>query len=906
MNTGSALARFTITLSAAVTEPVQVEWHTSDGTAKAGVDFAANKGIAVFAPGQTAKTVDILVYGRAVGTEDRSFFVEMLPPTNAILGSSIGECVIHVDTSGSTPVTQIIIPTGPKGDEGESAYQTWLQLPGNAGKTEQEFFDSLKPDPTEFANEVAPLIDVGSTTLTAKGTEAQTYPDETTVKEIARRVAYAQPAAIATVVLSSGDNLIAPSALTGDSVDFRGSGFVPLVRHAGVLAEPSWYVAVDGKLMVRNATAGDTLYAVQYATTARNQSFAREAYTEASAYRKVQSFEKGNKLDQATDVLFYEAEGVYYRWNGIFPKTVAPGSSPASSGGVGVGAWEDIGAATLRSELMKPSGSSLMMFLQSGTDVVPRPVQSKLREFIDLADIGPIDRADTLTAATANTSLMIRALAAAAAAGKPLRMPAGQITVLPFGVPVNLRGLIGRGKYASILKFYRKTYSEGEILINAQYNIAAIEIGRFTIDCDDAAFRKNYLAVLPITGSNNILIDRLRIIGRGDSAIVTQATINGRVNDYTCDCTGAADSTDQNKTFSAAFYGTNCENVIVTNMRTSGYPRYSGQMGISSHCIFQNCYSEGTSGGFGYGFGLSNHCTLNGCNTKNTSHEAFNITESGSCLMIGCHALWEGFNGQDAGMSISGGSTNSARLNIAIGNTFVNSYAAGLMVCGNAQHNLVAFNTVKDCGVRGTNSGGSGTNGCAMGMYTDLPNQQCIGNQFVENTVLTEAAPGTYYGYGEFNLGVGAVIAGTHLRNNKFAGTILTARYLAPSAARRIWDLESIAFTPVITSQGGILSGVTVQAASYHLDGPFVDVSFEFTITNAGTGTGSINVNYSPAPAAEANRGTITGREIGGVNNKMLIGLTAANSVGLIAADGTTAISTNGHYAVNGRYKVAA
>lgn len=144
MTTGSVLAQFTITLSQAVSEQVAVEWHTADGTALAGVDYAAAKGTVLFAPGQTAKTVDILVYGRAVGSEDRSFFIEMLPPVNAILGASIGECIIHVDTTGSTPVIQIIVPTGPQGPEGDSAYQTWLDL-GNTG-TEQDFIDSLSDD----------------------------------------------------------------------------------------------------------------------------------------------------------------------------------------------------------------------------------------------------------------------------------------------------------------------------------------------------------------------------------------------------------------------------------------------------------------------------------------------------------------------------------------------------------------------------------------------------------------------------------------------------------------------------------------------------------------------------------------------------------------------------------------
>ena len=33
---------------------------------------------------------------------------------------------------------------GPKGDAGDSAYQVWLAQPGNEGKSEQEFLDSLK------------------------------------------------------------------------------------------------------------------------------------------------------------------------------------------------------------------------------------------------------------------------------------------------------------------------------------------------------------------------------------------------------------------------------------------------------------------------------------------------------------------------------------------------------------------------------------------------------------------------------------------------------------------------------------------------------------------------------------------------------------------------------------------
>lgn len=278
MNTGSALARFTITLSQAVTEPVQVEWFTSDGTAKAGVDYAANKGAVVFAPGQTSKTVDILVYGRAVGTEDRSFFVEMLPPTNAILGSSIGECIIHVDTSGSTPVTQIIIPTGPVGPQGKSSYQSYLDTTtDNPPMTEEEWVESLKGDPAEIAEEVAPLIDVGNTVLTAQGTESLSHPDSTTVKAVARRVAYSSPAKIATVTLADGQNTIPASALVGDAVDFHAAGFVPRIYRSGPMFEPLWSINTAGDLVIESAVAGDQLYAVQYGTGSEKRPFAAKA-----------------------------------------------------------------------------------------------------------------------------------------------------------------------------------------------------------------------------------------------------------------------------------------------------------------------------------------------------------------------------------------------------------------------------------------------------------------------------------------------------------------------------------------------------------------------------------------------------------------------------------------------------
>lgn len=359
MNTGSVLAQFTITLTHAVSEPVLVDWYTSDGTAKAGIDYAAGKGTATFTPGETSKTISILVYGRAVGSEDRSFFVEMLPPVNAILGASIGECIIHVDTTGSTPVTVIVVPTGPRGLEGKSAYQVWLDL-GKTG-TEQDFINSLSPPIDEIAAEVAPLIDVGNTTLTAQGTESLWRPDATNVKAVARRVAYVGAAKIATVTLADGENTLAVADLAGDTIDFNANGFVPRILRAGSMFEPSWYVNTAGKLVVKAAVAGDVLYATQYDVVSKSQPFAREGdvfeHYERSTYNKLRSFEKGThrQVTSAADAVLWEGatdgQGPYFRWDGTYPKTVLAGSTPLTTGGIAAGAWVSVGDASTRSDL---------------------------------------------------------------------------------------------------------------------------------------------------------------------------------------------------------------------------------------------------------------------------------------------------------------------------------------------------------------------------------------------------------------------------------------------------------------------------------------------------------------------------------------------------------------------------
>ncbi|HCB0587908.1 TPA: hypothetical protein MYL71_000783 [Klebsiella pneumoniae] len=68
------------------------------------------------------------------------------------------------------------------------------------------------------------------------------------------------------------------------------------------------------------------------------------------------SFEQGSLLTQRFEVLLWESTDEYWRWDGVMPKVVLPGSTPATAGGTGKGKWIDVTDATLRSNLGSGEG----------------------------------------------------------------------------------------------------------------------------------------------------------------------------------------------------------------------------------------------------------------------------------------------------------------------------------------------------------------------------------------------------------------------------------------------------------------------------------------------------------------------------------------------------------------------
>jgi len=100
-----------------------------------------------------------------------------------------------------------------------------------------------------------------------------------------------------------------------------------------------------------------------------------------SSYNRLVSFEAGNTLTYANDVLLLESSGDYYQWEGVLPKVVPAGSTPASTGGIGPGAWVNKGDASLRNDLSLSTGSYLSGFRQT-------TVGARLATEVKITDFG--------------------------------------------------------------------------------------------------------------------------------------------------------------------------------------------------------------------------------------------------------------------------------------------------------------------------------------------------------------------------------------------------------------------------------------------------------------------------------------------------------------------------------------
>ncbi|QEL17641.1 Calx-beta domain-containing protein [Limnoglobus roseus] len=94
---GGTAASFTVTLSAASTRTVTVNYATADGTATAGSDYAAAGGTVTFAPGETSKTITVAIVGDTTDEPDETFSVHLTGATNAAVATAVGTATLTDD-----------------------------------------------------------------------------------------------------------------------------------------------------------------------------------------------------------------------------------------------------------------------------------------------------------------------------------------------------------------------------------------------------------------------------------------------------------------------------------------------------------------------------------------------------------------------------------------------------------------------------------------------------------------------------------------------------------------------------------------------------------------------------------------------------------------------------------------
>lgn len=108
-----------------------------------------------------------------------------------------------------------------------------------------------------------------------------------------------------------------------------------------------------------------------------------EGIYQKSAYYRAGTFDAGYTLTNNRQTLAYG--NIEYSWAGEFPKVVAAGATPATSGGIGAGAWVDRTDATLRDELL-----ASVLKQTNGA-------RFALRDFISVKDYGAVADYDVAT-----------------------------------------------------------------------------------------------------------------------------------------------------------------------------------------------------------------------------------------------------------------------------------------------------------------------------------------------------------------------------------------------------------------------------------------------------------------------------------------------------------------------------
>jgi len=116
-NSGTTNANFIVTLDAASSQLITVNYNLLNGTATSPSDYISQSSILTFNAWETIKTITVLVNGDNVVESDESFSVKLSNPTNAIIKADTGTGLIINNDTTELSVRDVTVSEGDSGTQ---------------------------------------------------------------------------------------------------------------------------------------------------------------------------------------------------------------------------------------------------------------------------------------------------------------------------------------------------------------------------------------------------------------------------------------------------------------------------------------------------------------------------------------------------------------------------------------------------------------------------------------------------------------------------------------------------------------------------------------------------------------------------------------------------------------------
>lgn len=264
---GTTTAVFTVALSAADANPVRFTYATSDGSARAGLDYKATSGTATISPGQLSTTLSVPVISVNAFSNTKLFYMSIAGAVNASIGNASGEGLIFYNTHEAYVTVDDLALTRPTSGNATAKVAVRLLAPVNYPVTVN--YATGDGTATSAGNDYVPSF--GTLTFAAgvtSQTVSVTVPANGATGNRYFQITLGSPSAGATVERTTGYVTVA-SASTYSQLAVADAGLVaPTSGKAAMTFTVSLQSASSSTVTVNYATSdGSAVAGTEYTAT---------------------------------------------------------------------------------------------------------------------------------------------------------------------------------------------------------------------------------------------------------------------------------------------------------------------------------------------------------------------------------------------------------------------------------------------------------------------------------------------------------------------------------------------------------------------------------------------------------------------------------------------------------------